>query len=411
MTSPLAQPIRDVVERGACSGCGLCTRLDPAVTMGLDADGYLRPRIEGASGAIPGAAAIFHASCPGVVVRAPAHPPGATPDALLGSHLGMWRAWANDPELRHAGSSGGTLSALHAWLVESGRAAVVTGAAVDAERPRRTVPVTIQTREQALASAGSRYAPVAGLDNPDVLLPGAAVVGKPCEVAALRQAGQALMGDDLPLMLSFFCAGTPSQRATDALLGELGIGSDEPVDELRYRGNGWPGHFTARSGSREVHADYDTSWGGTLGPTTQWRCKVCADGVGELADVVAADSWQTDERGYPMFAEGAGVSALIARTERGLEVIREAEAAGVIVLEPLSPAALAAAQPLQTERRRFLSARLLGSRLAGRRPPRYPGFRLARLAVGAPRRAVRVLRGTFRRARSAARAADAQKRH
>ncbi|WP_413319365.1 Coenzyme F420 hydrogenase/dehydrogenase, beta subunit C-terminal domain [Agrococcus sp. 1P02AA] len=401
MTSPLEQPIRDVVERGACSGCGLCTRLDPAVTMHLDADGYLRPRVDGESAAMAGAAEIFRGSCPGVVVRAPAHPPGATADALLGSHLGIWRAWASDPALRHAGSSGGALSALHAWLLASGRAAVVTGAAVDAASPRRTVPVTIMTREQALAAAGSRYAPVAALDNPDVLRPGAAVVGKPCEIAALRQAAPALVGEEQPLLLSFFCAGTPSQRATDALLAELGIDEEAPVDALRYRGNGWPGRFTARSGSHEVAADYDTSWGRTLGPTTQWRCKVCVDGVGELADVVSADSWETDARGYPLFAEGEGMSALIARTERGLAVVRDAEAAGVLVLAPLAPAALAAAQPLQTERRRFLLARLLGSRLAGRRPPSYPGFRLARLTLASPRLAARVLRGTYRRVRAA----------
>lgn len=399
MTGGLERAVADVLARDACSGCGLCTRLDPALRMAMDADGYLRPRFDGPSRAVAGAAATFARGCPGVVVRAPVPPPGSATHPLLGSWLGLWSAWATDPELRFAGSSGGALTALHAWLIESGRAARVTGAAMDASAPRRTVPVTITSREQALQAAGSRYAPVAALDNPDVLLPGTAVCGKPCEISALRQTASELQPGEPPLLLSFFCAGTPSQAGTHALLADLGVEAEEPVQSLRYRGDGWPGRFTAATADRAVSADYEESWGRRLGPTTQWRCKVCADATGEAADIVSADAWESDAQGYPVFAEGAGRSALIARTARGLQTVLEAQAAGVITLEPLDVAQLAAAQPLQAGRRRFLRARLLGSALAGRRPPAYPGFALLRLSLQAPRTALRTLRGTVRRVR------------
>lgn len=397
--SDLEAAVADVLRRRACSGCGLCARLDPGITMGLDADGYARPAFAGPSAPIADAAAIFARSCPGVAMRAPRPAPGAVPDALLGAHLGAWEAWATDPAVRRAGSSGGALTALHIWLVSSGRAVRIAGAAAAREDPRRTVPVTITSREEALAAAGSRYAPVSALANPDVLSPRSAVTAKPCEIAALRSAAPDLVEGDAPLLLSFFCAGTPSQHATDTLLADLGVAADERIEALRYRGDGWPGRFTARTRSGTVDADYESSWGRVLGPTTQWRCKVCADGVGESADIVAADSWAADERGYPSFAEGDGTSALIARTARGLETVLAAAEAGVIELRPLAMSQLAAAQPLQTARRRFLLARLWGARLAGRRPPSHRGFRLLSLALGAPRDAVRVLRGTFRRVR------------
>ncbi len=391
--------VRDVLARDACSGCGLCAQLDGGLQMRLDSDGYARPAEVGTPAEVPDAVRTFARSCPGVRVAAQA-PRGSLRHPLLGSYFAAWEAWATDPEIRLAGSSGGVLTALHTWLIASGRAARVAGVAGDPQRPRRSIPITITTREQALTAAGSRYAPVAALGNPDVLAPGSAVTAKPCEIAALRAAN--IAGEDEgPLLLSFFCAGTPSQHATDALLEGLGIGQDQKVDALRYRGNGWPGRFAARAGRAEVSADYEESWGSTLGPTTQWRCKVCPDGVGESADIVAADSWATDERGYPQFAEGDGVSALIARTKRGLQVIEDAIAEGVIEVRPLSMDALASAQPLQTARRRHLLARLWGSALAGRRPPRYPGFGLARLSFAHPRRFVQVLRGTLRRVRAA----------
>ncbi|MGN8553062.1 UNVERIFIED_CONTAM: Coenzyme F420 hydrogenase/dehydrogenase, beta subunit C-terminal domain [Microbacterium sp. SLM126] len=367
--------------------------------MRLDADGYARPVDVGSPEEMPDAARIFARSCPGVRIDAQ-DPAGSRRHPLLGSSLAAWEAWATDDEIRLAGSSGGVLTALHTWLVTSGRAARIAGAAGDPSEPRRSIPVTITTREQALAAAGSRYAPVAALTNPDAFAAGSAVTAKPCEIAALR-ASRIAPGGEAPLLLSFFCAGTPSQRATDALLDGLGIDPDRTVDAMRYRGQGWPGRFAARAGDTEVSADYEESWGSTLGPTTQWRCKVCPDGVGESADIVAADSWATDERGYPQFAEGAGVSALIARTQRGLEVIEAAIAEGVIEVRPLSMDALANAQPLQTARRRYLLARLWGSALAGRKPPRYRGFGLARLSLVHPRRFVQVLRGTARRVRAA----------
>lgn len=399
MSRGLERAVADVLARNACSGCGLCTRLDSSLRMTVDADGYARPAFDGPSNPIPDAEAVFRRGCPGVVVRAPTPPAGATPDALLGAHLGIWNAWATDPEMRHAGSSGGVLTALHAWLVESGRAVRTTGAAMDAAQPRRSVPVTITTRDAALRASGSRYAPVAALDNDDALRAGSAVCGKPCEISALRQTAADLIDGEPPLMLSFFCAGTPSQHATEALLAQLGVSAQEHVADLRYRGRGWPGRFAAAAGDRVVSADYERSWGATLGPTTQWRCKVCVDGVGEAADIVAADSWESDAHGYPVFADGDGVSALIARTQRGRQTILDAAADGVIELEPLTATRLASAQPLQTNRRRFLRARLWGSLLAGRRPPSYPGFALLRLSMQAPRTALRALRGTFDRVR------------
>ena len=144
---------------------------------------------------------------------------------------------------------------------------------------------------------------------------------------------------------------------------------------------------------------YEESWGGVLGPSTHWRCKVCADGVGESADVVAADFWGVDERGYPVFTEGAGSSALIARTERGLEAVLAAAAAGAIVVRPIRMSALADVQPLQRNRRTSLFGRLLGSRFAGVRGPRYRGFRLWALALAHPRLNLRAARGTHARLR------------
>jgi coenzyme F420 hydrogenase subunit beta len=392
----LDRKIAAVLRRDSCSGCGFCALLDTGLAMTEDESGYLRPRRVSDGITAAGAGKTFSQACPGVRVSAKRDP--ASPrHPLFGSYLSVWRAWAGHPDIRTIASSGGALTALNVWLLETKRATQIIGAA-SAPDPRRSVAVTITTRAEAVSAAGSRYSPVSVLSDPGVLAAGSVVVCKPCEASALS-ALQPRSEEPSPLILSFFCAGTPSARATDTLLAELGVGPETPLDELWYRGHGWPGEFTARAGSNIVRAGYDESWGRSLGPTTQWRCKVCPDGVGESADIVAADYWEVDEQGYPSFLEGAGVSALIARTQRGLAVILEAEAAGVIHIEPISMDSLASAQPLQRDRRRFLAARLIGSRLAGRSVPTYRGFGLLRLSLSDPRRALVALRGTFGRVR------------
>lgn len=390
-TRTLDSAIDEVVRSGNCSGCGACALLDPGVRMGLSDDGYSRPgRVSGA----PTAEGLsrFEAACPGIRVSA-ARPAGASRHPTMGPVVAAWSASAADPEIRHRGSSGGAITALTAWLLDRGEAAVVVGAQADAAEPRRTVSLTLQTREQILSAAGSRYAPTSSASVPEALNPTAAVVGKPCEISALRVLGASEAGP--PLLISFFCAGTPSQTATDRLVEELGMPRNAPLRELWYRGRGWPGRFTAIGASGiEVSASYDESWGAHLGPSTQWRCKVCPDGVGEQADITAADYWDSDDRGYPVFDEQDGVSALLARTRRGADVIGRAIAAGVLMATPLDLADLAAVQPLQVTRRQLLLGRMLGARVAGRRTPRYRGFGLLRFALARPLDILRTAKGT-----------------
>ncbi|WP_205687517.1 Coenzyme F420 hydrogenase/dehydrogenase, beta subunit C-terminal domain [Cellulomonas endophytica] len=402
MSRDLDTLLAEVRRAESCTGCGVCTLLDPGLEMGLTDDGYLRPHRTAGTTPVPGAGERFARVCPAVHVDAQ-RPEGSQRHPQLGPVVAVYEAAAADPELRRQGSSGGVLTALSSWLVSTGEASHVVGARAGADEPRRTVPVRITSRDEALRAAGSRYAPVAVGSRGDVG-PGAAVVGKPCEATALR-ALELDEGRPGPLLLSFFCAGTPSQHATTQLLDGLGVAGDEALDDLWYRGRGWPGRFTARTlQGREVSASYEESWGSTLGKQLQWRCKICPDGIGESSDITAGDFWRSDERGYPVFEETDGYSALVVRTRRGADVVERAVAAGVLTVRPITPDEVMAVQPLQRKRRATLLGRLLGARLAGTPVPRYRGFGLLGFAVRRPREIRDTVKDTFLRRRKVERA-------
>jgi coenzyme F420 hydrogenase subunit beta len=379
----LDKAIAAVVNNDNCSGCGGCALVSQRVSMAVDASSYSRPVVEpGARGRQDTSeAALFKRTCPGVRLSAP-EPEGASEHPTFGRHVSAWRAWAIDPEIRHKGSSGGVLTALSLWLVETGKTESVVGSSVDARRPTRTVPVRITTRDEALRASGSRYGPVSNLAayEPDHKANG--LVGKPCEVSAAQQYHDAIgtPADERPISLAFFCAGVPTQDATDNLVAALGANLSDVV-KMKYRGEGWPGEFkvTLRDGSTRA-ISYEESWGKHLGKQLQWRCKLCPDGTGAHADIAVGDYWDADESGFPIFGEQDGISVAIARNNRGHALLQEAARAGVITLEPLELDLVAQVQPLQVKRKRFLLGRLAGRVLSFRRVPRYSGYHLWRLA-------------------------------
>lgn len=391
----LEREVTAVVRNGNCSGCGGCSLISSRIHMELR-EGFMRPAIRprANSSSDRQEAADFRASCPGLSVAKP--DPSAKEHEIFGRFVSVWEGWATDDALRHAGSSGGVLTALSVWALSEGETSKVLGVAASTDRPSRSVPVSISTRDEAIAAAGSRYAPVSTLSAAGQ--GEGLVIGKPCEVAALRKLSDRQEGPT-PLLFSFFCAGTPSQTATSRVLEHLDVNEDD-VSALRYRGNGWPGEFSATtSHSGRSAMSYEQSWGQILGQDVQWRCKLCVDGTGESADIAVGDYWKTDDRGFPSFTDAEGSSVVIARTLRGHRAVLAAVDAGHLALSPVSLDDVATVQPLQVERRSFLFARLLGRRLAGYRVPSYPGYPLILRSIRAPKRAFRVAVGTFLRSR------------
>jgi coenzyme F420 hydrogenase subunit beta len=397
---PPASPALARVARGdLCAGCGACAAIAPGrVAMAAAGPGWLRP-VQTAP-LDPAEEAAIAAVCPGLGQTVAAA--GRRDDPLWGPFLAMQAGHATDPGLRHAGASGGALSALALWLVESGRVDAVVQVAADPDDPVANRTVVTRDRAGVLAAAGSRYAPSAPLAGLAPLVASGArhaFLGKPCDAAALRAwaARDAAVAAAFPVILSFFCAGVPALAGGRAVLAALGA---PDATAFRYRGMGWPGRAVARrpDGS-EASMTYQQSWGAILSRHVQHRCKICADGTGVAADLVCADAWEADARGYPVFDEAPGTSLIVARTAAGAGLLAAATAAGAVAARPFDPAGLAAIQPGQRERRRALAARLAALRLLGRPVPRYRGLRL--LAAARQNRPGRLLRnflGTLRRA-------------
>lgn len=403
----LGKAIARVVDADNCSGCGGCLLASARVQMSFSDQGYMRPTVSGNTDRHQDRieTAHFRQICPGRNVTAPHRHDLAATNEVFGTYLKAWTAYASDTEIRHHGSSGGVLTAVQLFMLQKGGANHVVGTAMSSASPSTTVPVKLNLACDVRSSAGSRYAPSATLAAVDSdVRSNQVVVCKPCEASALRAhlnvRDTALSNVvDEPLILSFFCAGVPSQTATDRLVTDLGIPSAD-VRSVKYRGDGWPGQFSVEStsGSKKTMS-YDESWGSHLGKTVQWRCKICVDGTGGHADISVGDYWESDERGFPVFENADGNSILLARTARGLGVIEQMIDAGVLNVNPVTVETAEKLQPLQTLRKRTLAGRLAGRVGAGYRIPIYRGYGLTRLQFANPKSFPRAFMGTLARSR------------
>lgn len=401
MTTAQSPTLKRVVSGQLCSGCGLCAGVAPdAVTMETVAPGYSRPR-QTAPVSAATETAIANA-CPGAKI---APWSGIAPNSH--TYWGPWRGihagYALDPDVRFSGSSGGAISALLIHALTSGQVEQVLHISADPNKPTRNIITFSTTAEQVVRNAGSRYAASSPLQDIGRLLDEGkrtVFVGKPCDVSALRQLAtvDARVSATFPLMLSFFCGGLPSHDGADRIVRAMGL-EPENLSSFRYRGNGWPGMARAETtDGRSAEMSYAASWGGHLSKEVQFRCKICPDAIGGVADIACADAWYGDDDGYPSFEEQEGRSLIVSRTAAGEQLLGEAVAAGSIEIEPLDADQIDRMQPAQVRRKRLVLARTASCHVLLQPVPKMAGLDVGKAARRArPKELLHNFLGTIRR--------------
>jgi coenzyme F420 hydrogenase subunit beta len=397
--------LEQIVDEHLCMGCGACAAARPDIVRMVDTDAHgRRPLI--AANAEPGASRALGQLCPGRAIETLA-PPSGEPHSYAhtawGPVLEVWEGYATDPELRHRGSSGGIVSALALFCIEEQGFAGAVQVRARADQPLLNETVISRSRDDVLAASASRYAPASpcerladlrGVSQPHVF------VGKPCDVAGASRLGDAGLADSVALTISIFCAGTPSLAGTRELLRSLGVNAEDEVLEVRYRGRGWPGRMAVRFRSaasgriKQSSTSYADGWGKILQKHKQWRCQLCADHLGDHADLSVGDPWYR-----PIDEDEPGQSLVLVRTDRGRRLLREAVAAGSVRLERRSVDTLAASQPNLEQTKGAVFGRGLAARLAGASAPVYAGAALHRVWWRAlsPRAKLASLAGTWKR--------------
>lgn len=395
--------LADIARWRLCVGCGVCTYICPEDNVRLcDVVGEgIRPIVLDTHKC--GTCTECLQACPAYELdhRELSRRPGLISELtdLCGPVLEIWEGHASDPELRFSGASGGLLTALALFCLEQRGMHGVLHIGPDEAAPLRNRTFLSRTRADLLARAGSRYAPASACDRLRWIeeAPAPCVfIGQPGEVAGLRKAQQRrpLLQHRIGLVLSFFCAGSPATLGTLELLRQRGV-DPESVRQLRYRGHGWPGLFSALLQNQTAPAcemTYEESWA-FLQKYRPYSAHLWPDGSGEAADISCGDAWHTKPQpGQP------GNSLLLVRTELGRDMVRQAVRQGYLTLNASQPSPVLEAQRGLFHKRQTLWGRRAAFRLCGLPLTHLPGFPLFALWLKLPwGERLRSICGTLRR--------------
>lgn len=375
-----------------CVGCGLCVAIGKAKCE-VDTKGYFYP--------VSGDEEWLKKVCPSY----------GNQEKIINSHE-LWGhceevylGWSTDKMVRNAASSGGALTEIAAFLLDSNYVDSILHICVDPESPTRTIVCESQSRAELIERCGSRYTishPLLGIEFLDRKKK-YAVIAKPCDIIALKNYMkiEPNLNSNIVITLSFFCAGLPSFDSQRNLLKYLGC-SEDKIRTLKYRGNGWPGYTTAiDSAEKEYKTDYDTAWGKILGRDIMKMCRFCIDGIGELADISCGDAWYLTPDKKPDFSENEGRNVIFARTSVGNDVLREMSNSGCLHIEEFKAYKdeLSYIQYFQKERRTTMIAKKMAMLFMGHSFPKYSVKRMLHYYSESNwKDFFRVFKGTIKRA-------------
>lgn len=382
-----------IVRKGLCMGCGLCgSVLEQPNAMKVSKEGFYEPDTK----EILSANATVRSVCPGISIH------GHCGKDVWGQTLDVVEAWSADEQIRHHSSSGGIVTSLAIWMIENRKADAVLHVGVKADDFLHNELQISRSREDVFKNAQSRYAPALTLHRIKQILDTTdesfVFIGKPCDIAGIRNMTECFpeYKERFRLLISIFCAGIPSYEGSKDVCRQLGR-EDAPV-RIQYRGDGWPGNFKAEwadGDTREM--SYNDSWGKILGRKIAFRCKVCPDGIGLLADLAVGDSWNTKD-GYPDFNDDKGRSFVMIRTTKGQTVFNEACRTGSVVSRPLGRRQLQSMQPFQYHRRLMAGWRLIPLKMMNPRLLDFSGLGLVSMIKQSPKRkGIREMLGTMKR--------------
>ena len=264
---------------------------------------------------------------------------------------------AVDPEIREIGVSGGVATSLMIFALEKGYVDGCVLAGWDAEKPWLAKAYVATSKKDVIACSGSKYQPHPQLlgirEAYEMGLKKIAVSATPCHAQSLRKM---MMNEDfadisgiIRLISCNFCAAHWALAGTKWLL-KTWLGVDmEDVREMNYRTGAFPGTMRVRTKDGRIHEKAFVRSGGVaqLGRFTPEECRICLEKVGYAGDVVFGDTWchptlppnfdlfpptEAEMQADPRLREAAakGLSAIVARSEFGLKLLKECRDAGRI---------------------------------------------------------------------------------
>lgn len=242
---------------------------------------------------------------------------------LVGNYKKIFIGYWKDESIRRNGASGGVLSGIQLYLLEKGLVDGVITLRMRQDKPHLTEPIIATTEIQILEGAQSKYT-TAPVNHILSQLPGAhqslVYTGLPEEIAAIRILQMLDHPSVKPInyILGTFYGEAIGFSAIKSFLRSHGIKDLAQIKTLQFRAGEWPGYMRIELNNgriisvRKFHANY-------LIPSHITKFSLYQiDYMAELADISVGDAWAPSYE-----SSGGGWSVIMARSQKGLELLEQ----------------------------------------------------------------------------------------
>lgn len=258
--------------------------------------------------------------------------------AMLGIHQRCVLAYAADNAWRERSASGGAVSVILTQLLQSGQidGALVNEAYVESGIVKNRFFIA-HTTDELRRAQGSKYQTVHFTSQALPLIRAfegkLAVVALPCDAAILRRLceKEETLKAKIHSIITLFCAHTSQPELTKRIVDRVTAQENLPLTDFHYKSGHWRGNMTFTFGPE--HTTLQIPYGRyslyqNLFFFCDRKCLNCHDQFGYAGDISAGDIWLES-----MKTETIKHTALIARTNRGSQILAECEASGALVVK------------------------------------------------------------------------------
>lgn len=280
-------------------------------------------------------------ACPGKDFSFPEYNNIIFPEAshfhsYLGSYEGIYIAYAKNKEVRRNAASGGILSSLLIYLLETKKIQGVITTRMSAEKPWLTEVFIAQSKSEILEAAQSKYI-ITSVNEILALSPDfkgkLAYVGLPSQVQSIRKLQS--MNDpsvqNIEYIFGPFYGNTLYFSSVKSFLRSYDEKDYTQIRKLWFRYGEWPGNMRVEMQNGKVfelkkfHANY-------LIPFHIVKNSLyCTDLSNEFTDISGGDAWAPEYED-----RGKGFSLVITRSKQGQAIISEMAKLGILNISPLS---------------------------------------------------------------------------
>lgn len=309
-----------VIQTGFCSGCGTCSGVCPmdcirfGEASGIAEDICMDKCIN---------CNLCYKCCPSVEVKLPPFANDGVKNLGIGNYISLFKGHALDDFLRKNGASGGTVTGVLTYLLESHVVDRVICADFSAERSTYRI---IARSDELINHQKSYYVPLPvnialhQVKSTDLKY---AIVGLPCQLEGLSKALEydERLKNRIVVKLGLFC-GYAQNRKGICRLAEYMECEGDAWEFLGWRNGEYPGMVTFRN--KNTHEKKQMPYYDSLNLLIPFyslkKCFACMDSTNQCADIAFGD----------VHALGIDENIGIVRTETGANVLKSAAQSGYI---------------------------------------------------------------------------------